>query len=71
MNLPRSIQPALEAEQSRPEFNIREEIRRIDELIQPETNKFDFEKLIKNRPDYSHCRAFAAMLQMANEGKIR
>ena len=70
-NQSRSIQPALEEEQNRPQFNIREEIRRIDEVIEPEPEKFKFGKLIEDRPAYAHSRAFAAMLQMANEGKIR
>ena len=67
----KSIAPALEREQSLPEFNMRATIHSVDETMARDEKEYSFNDLVRHRPPFERSRVFSAMLQMANEGKLR
>ena len=64
------IGPELQKENEMPEFNIRGVINDIDNML-TDGQEMKFEDLTKGKEPWEHCRIFAGMLQMANDGKLR
>ena len=67
-----TIRPQLEAEDTLPDFNIREYINLIDTqmLSHAPDRPRQWSEFVENRPQHERSRVFVSMLQMANEGKL-